>query len=83
MLEPENKRVVLIGSPTSGVPCHILAYIRHDEEADAGGFDKRRWYRMGTHDESEPPATFAGLLDFARQQHTQITLLAAVDVEAP
>lgn len=83
MLEPENKRVVVIGSPTSDEPWNMLAYTRHDEAAAAGGFTERRWFRMGTRDDLESPATFAGLLDFARQQRTQIALLAIADVEAP
>jgi hypothetical protein len=83
MLEPENKRVLMIGSPTFGEPWDLLTYVRHDEAAKAGGFDERRWYRMGTRDGSEPPSTFTGLLDWARREHAQIALLAVADVEAP
>jgi hypothetical protein len=83
MLEPDNKRAVMIGDPVFAEPSYLLAYIRHDETARADGFDERRWYRMGTQDESEPPATFAGLLDYARQNRTQIALLAVADVETP
>lgn len=83
MIEPENERVVMIGSPQFDEPFNLLAYVRHDEAAKAGGFDDRRWYRMGTKDEFEAPATFAGLLDWARREHVQIAVLAVADVEAP
>lgn len=83
MLEPENKRIVMIGGPTFGEPWNLFAYIRHDEAAQADGFVERRWYRMGTRDAQEPPATFPGLLELARRERTQIALLAVVDMEAP
>ncbi len=83
MLEPENGRIIMIGNATNTEPWAMLAYLRHDEAAGDGGFVERRWFRLGTQNQMEPPATFSGLLDFARANRTQITLLAAADMEAP
>ncbi|MER7280534.1 hypothetical protein ABT369_39455 [Dactylosporangium sp. NPDC000244] len=83
MIEPDNGRVVVLGHMALSNPCDLAAYIRSDEDAAADGFNERRWYRIGGNSWEEPPATFAGLLDWARQRHTQIALMAAVDVEAP